>query len=57
MDKIINTVNNLIWSNALIILCLAVGIYFSFATHFFYRFVTLERCCDYFLMAKARIKE
>jgi AGCS family alanine or glycine:cation symporter len=34
MDKIINTVNDLIWSNALIILCLAVGIYFSFATRF-----------------------
>ncbi|MGF1925069.1 MAG: alanine/glycine:cation symporter family protein, partial [Bacteroidia bacterium] len=34
MDKIISLVNDLIWSNALIILCLAVGIYFSVATRF-----------------------
>jgi AGCS family alanine or glycine:cation symporter len=34
MEKIINTVNDLIWSNALIILCLAVGIYFSVVTRF-----------------------
>ncbi|RZK50089.1 MAG: alanine:cation symporter family protein [Pedobacter sp.] len=34
MDNIINQVNDLIWSNALIILCLAAGIYFSVATRF-----------------------
>jgi len=34
MEQAINAINNVIWSNALIILCLAVGIYFSFATGF-----------------------
>ncbi|GGC48458.1 sodium:alanine symporter [Parapedobacter defluvii] len=34
MEQAINAVNNIIWSNALVILCLAVGIYFSFATGF-----------------------
>ncbi|OAQ39591.1 sodium:alanine symporter [Pedobacter psychrophilus] len=34
MDKIINGINDLIWSNALIILCMGVGIYFSIVTRF-----------------------
>lgn len=34
MDKIINSINDLVWSNALIVLCLGVGIYFSFKTRF-----------------------
>ncbi|MFC3197038.1 alanine/glycine:cation symporter family protein [Parapedobacter deserti] len=34
MEQAINAINNIIWSNALIILCLATGIYFSFATGF-----------------------
>lgn len=34
MEEIINSINNIIWSNALVILCLATGIYFSFATGF-----------------------
>ena len=34
MEQVINAVNNVIWSNALIILCLGTGIYFSFATRF-----------------------
>lgn len=33
-EQIITTANNLIWSNALIILCLGVGLYFSFRTRF-----------------------
>lgn len=34
MEKIITTVNDLIWSNALIILCMGAGIYFSVVTRF-----------------------
>ncbi|MFC5282242.1 alanine/glycine:cation symporter family protein [Pedobacter alpinus] len=34
MDKIINTINDLVWSNALIILCMGAGIYFSIVTRF-----------------------
>lgn len=34
MAEIINTINGVIWSNALIFLCLAAGVYFSFATKF-----------------------
>jgi len=34
MTEIINTINGIIWSNALIFLCLAAGVYFSFATKF-----------------------
>lgn len=34
MEDIINSINNIIWSNALIFLCLAAGIYFSFVTRF-----------------------
>ena len=34
MDKIIGSINDIIWSNALIILCLAAGIYFSIVTGF-----------------------
>lgn len=34
MDKIINDISNLIWSNALILLCLGTGIYFSIVTRF-----------------------
>jgi len=34
MEEMINAINNIIWSNALIVLCLATGIYFSFATGF-----------------------
>ncbi|CAG5001065.1 Sodium/proton-dependent alanine carrier protein [Dyadobacter sp. CECT 9275] len=34
MEPVVNFVNDIIWSNALIILCLATGIYFSFVTRF-----------------------
>ncbi|WP_343703850.1 alanine/glycine:cation symporter family protein [Chitinophaga sp.] len=34
MEKIVTAINDVIWSNAFIILCLGVGIYFSFATRF-----------------------
>ncbi|PRY10113.1 AGCS family alanine or glycine:cation symporter [Pontibacter ummariensis] len=34
MDNIISSVNDLVWSNALIILCLGAGIYFSVVTRF-----------------------
>lgn len=34
MEKIVTLVNDIIWSNALIILCLGAGIYFSVVTRF-----------------------
>jgi len=34
MKEIIDAVNAVVWSNALIFLCLAAGVYFSFATKF-----------------------
>jgi alanine or glycine:cation symporter, AGCS family len=34
MDQIINAINDLVWSQALIILCLGAGIYFSIVTRF-----------------------
>lgn len=34
MENIINSINDIVWSNALIILCLGAGIYFSFITKF-----------------------
>ncbi|TPE42162.1 alanine/glycine:cation symporter family protein [Pontibacter mangrovi] len=34
MENIISSVNDIVWSNALIILCLGAGIYFSFVTKF-----------------------
>jgi AGCS family alanine or glycine:cation symporter len=34
MENIINTINGLIWSDALIILCMGAGIYFSITTRF-----------------------
>ncbi len=34
MEQIIQTVNDLIWSNALIILCIGVGLYFTIRTKF-----------------------
>ena len=34
MDKIIGAVNEILWSNALIFLCLGAGLYFSIATGF-----------------------
>ena len=34
MEEFINTLNGLIWSNALILLCLGAGIYFSIVTKF-----------------------
>lgn len=34
MEAIINAINNIVWSNALILLCLGAGIYFSFVTRF-----------------------
>ncbi|MFD2247503.1 alanine/glycine:cation symporter family protein [Pontibacter ruber] len=34
MEEIINAVNNIVWSNALIILCLGAGVYFSIVTRF-----------------------
>jgi alanine or glycine:cation symporter, AGCS family len=34
MEEIINYVNSLVWSNALIFLCLAAGVYFSIVTRF-----------------------
>lgn len=34
MEGIINSINEIVWSNALIILCLGAGIYFSIVTRF-----------------------
>jgi AGCS family alanine or glycine:cation symporter len=34
MEQIVNAINDLVWSNALIILCLGAGIYFSISTKF-----------------------
>ena len=34
MEQIVNLVNDIVWSNALIVLCLATGIYFSVVTRF-----------------------
>jgi len=34
IERIINTVNGLVWSPALVVLCLAAGLYFSFGTRF-----------------------
>lgn len=34
MQEVINFINNIIWSNALIILCLLTGLYFSIRTRF-----------------------
>ena len=34
MEEIISSINNIVWSNALIILCLGAGIYFSVVTRF-----------------------
>lgn len=34
MERIINTLNGYVWSPALVVLCLAAGLYFSFGTRF-----------------------
>jgi alanine or glycine:cation symporter, AGCS family len=34
MEDIINAINNVVWSNALIVLCLGAGVYFSVITRF-----------------------
>ncbi|MDR7130504.1 AGCS family alanine or glycine:cation symporter [Algoriphagus sp. 4150] len=34
MKEIVEAINDIVWSNALIFLCLAAGVYFSFATKF-----------------------
>ncbi|MGV3507858.1 MAG: alanine/glycine:cation symporter family protein [Sphingobacteriaceae bacterium] len=34
MEKIITSINELVWSNALIVLCLGTGVYFSIVTRF-----------------------
>ena len=34
MEQFVNAINDIIWSNALIILCLAAGVYFSITTKF-----------------------
>lgn len=34
MEQIVNSINAIIWSDALIVLCLGAGIYFSFRTKF-----------------------
>ena len=34
MEDIITTINNIVWSNALVVLCFISGIYFSFRTRF-----------------------
>ena len=34
LEKIIETVNGWVWSPALVVLCLAAGLYFSFGTRF-----------------------
>lgn len=34
MEKLITDINNIVWSNALIILCLGTGVYFSVITRF-----------------------
>lgn len=42
IETIIKTVNGWVWSPALVILCLAAGLYFSFGT----RFVQVRRLCE-----------
>ncbi len=34
MEEVVSFINNIIWSNALIVLCAGAGIYFSFKTNF-----------------------
>lgn len=34
MEQVINSINSIVWSKALIVLCLGTGVYFSFATRF-----------------------
>src|SRR5690606_8251172 len=34
MEQFIKAVNDVVWSNALVVLCIGVGVYFSFATGF-----------------------
>ena len=34
MEQIITSINSIIWSNALILLCIGTGVYFSFVTRF-----------------------
>jgi alanine or glycine:cation symporter, AGCS family len=34
MDKILSSINDIVWSNALVLLCLGAGIYFSVVTRF-----------------------
>lgn len=34
MEQFVTAINDIVWSNALIILCLSAGIYFSFSTRF-----------------------
>jgi alanine or glycine:cation symporter, AGCS family len=34
MEKTINAINNIVWSDALVILCMGAGIYFTIATRF-----------------------
>lgn len=34
MEQFVTAINDIVWSNALIILCLAAGVYFSFSTQF-----------------------
>ncbi|RCR65603.1 alanine/glycine:cation symporter family protein [Larkinella punicea] len=34
MENLVNAINDIIWSNALIVLCLGVGVYFSIITRF-----------------------
>ncbi len=34
MENVVNTINSVIWSNWLIVLCLGTGLYFSFRTRF-----------------------
>ena len=34
MEQVIKLINDVVWSNALVVLCIGVGVYFSFATGF-----------------------
>ncbi|HWK98587.1 MAG TPA: alanine/glycine:cation symporter family protein [Parapedobacter sp.] len=34
MEQIVKAINDVVWSNALVVLCIGVGVYFSFATGF-----------------------
>jgi AGCS family alanine or glycine:cation symporter len=54
MEEIIGVLNDIVWSDALIVLCLGTGLYFSIRTRFF-RYVILRKCFVCCLTVKFRI--